>query len=484
MNEMENEISATIDEFVFRAHTTAGGAWVRACAFLLDLPPVLLGAWVLRSLLGGLASVAGASLAPWERFALWLVSLAASFWAWDAAWGASRFQATPGKIAHGLRIVTRDKGIRLDFARSSKRAFCKLLPSFWTLVRAAALVLALHLLGAATSFAPGPFAIRWLYPAAILLAAVAPALPAYYAPAWRYHRQYAHDLRAGTLVRGPERVPVRSIALQIAEGAAAAILAMAAIHRLAADPPVPASFLLRGEAETRLKAQFSRQFAKAPFRVASVRVRAAVGDGSRSIGAILLSTNLEGTVRISRQRDSADLPVRASADRDGIAGFLDEEAGASRLLTAFLAERARPEPATAPEAKKSEAAAARPKAVRPGGSATTKDWLLVRFLDADTFRWPDDEPAKSSPWLFAADFEVKNQSDEPRFVGDWDAACTVDGKPARILWLESIDPIHATLAPGESRGGTLLFAAQRRVFEASISWMGLSFEASLADDPR
>ena len=135
MNEIESEISATIDEFVLRAHTAAGGAWVRACAFLLDLPPVLLGAWLLRLALGGLASAAGAELAAWERASLWLVSLAAAFWAWDAAWGASRFQATPGKLAHGLRIVTRDKGIRLDFARSSKRAFCKLLPSFWTLVR-------------------------------------------------------------------------------------------------------------------------------------------------------------------------------------------------------------------------------------------------------------------------------------------------------------------------------------------------------------
>ena len=484
MNEMESEIAATIDEFVFRAHSSAAGAWVRACAFLLDLPPVVLGAWLLRLALGGLAAVAGAELAAWERTALWLVSLAAASWAWDAAWGASRFQATPGKLAHGLRVVTRDKGIRLDFPRSSKRAFCKLLPSFWTLVRAAALVLALHLLGAATRFAPGPFAIRWLYPVAILLAAVAPALPAYYAPAWRYHRQYAHDLRAGTLVRGPQKVPVRSVALQVAEGAAAAVLAMAAVHRLAADPPVPASFLLRGEAEAALKAQFAKQFAKAPFRVASVRVRAAADGNGGSIGAILLSTNLEGTVRVSRPHEWTDLPVRAAADRDGVSGFLDEEAGASRLLTAFLVERAKPEPSQAAEAKKSEAAAAKPKAVRPGESATTKDWLLVRFLDADTFRWPDDEPAKSAPWLFAADFEVKNQSSEPLFVADWEAACTVDGKPSRILWLGSFDPLHAALAPGETRGGTLLFAAQRRVFEASISWMGLSFEASLPDDPR
>ncbi len=483
MNEMESEISATIDEFVMRAHTAAGGAWVRACAFLLDLPPVLLGAWLLRLALGGAASAVGTELAAWERASLWLVSLAAAFWAWDAAWGASRFQATPGKLAHGLRVVTRDKGIRLDFARSSKRAFCKLLPSFWTLLRAAALVLVLHLLGAATRFAPGPFAIRWLYPVGILLVAVAPSLPAWYVPAWRYNRQYAHDRRAGTLVRAPERVPVRSIALQIAEGAAAAVLAMAAVHRLAADPPVPSSFLLRGEAESALKAQFSKQFAKAPFRVASVRVRAAAETDGVAIGAILLATNLEGAVRISRQRDWTDLPVRASADRDGIAGFLDEEAGASRALTAFLAERAAPDPEPSRETKKTETAAAKPRAARPGESATTKDWLLVRFLDADTFRWPDDEPAKSAPWLFAADFEVKNQSDEPRFVADWDASCTVDGKPARILWLESIDPLHAALAPGETRGGTLLFAAQRRVFEASISWMGLSFEASLPDDP-
>ena len=125
-----------------------------------------------------------------------------------------------------------------------------------------------------------------------------------------------------------------------------------------------------------------------------------------------------------------------------------------------------------------------PKAVHPGGSATTKDWLRVRFLDADTFRWPDDEPAKTAPWLFAADFEVKNQSDETRFVADWDAVCTVDGKPTRILWLESFEPLHAALAPGETREGTLLFAAQRRVFEASVSWMGLSFAAELPDDPR
>ncbi|MBQ6104154.1 MAG: RDD family protein [Kiritimatiellae bacterium] len=484
MNEMENEIAATIDEFVMRAHTTAGGAWIRACAFLLDLPPVLLGAWILRLALGGVASVAGAELAAWERTALWLVSSATAFWAWDAVWGASRFQATPGKLAHGLRIVTRDKGLRLDFARSSKRAFCKLLPSIWTLARAAALVLALHLLGAATRFAPGPFAIRWLYPAGILLAAVAPSLPAWYVPAWRFNRQYAHDRRAGTLVRAPERVPVRSVALQVAESAAAAVLAMAAVHRLAADPPVPASFLLRGEAESALKAQFSKQFAKAPFRVASVRVRAAAGGDGGEIGAILFATNLEGTVRISRQRDWTDLPVRASADRDGIAGFLDEEAGASRALTAFLAERAAPEPAPSPEAKKAETAAAKPKAVHPGGSATTKDWLRVRFLDADTFRWPDDEPAKTAPWLFAADFEVKNQSDETRFVADWDAVCTVDGKPTRILWLESFEPLHAALAPGETREGTLLFAAQRRVFEASVSWMGLSFAAELPDDPR
>jgi uncharacterized RDD family membrane protein YckC len=482
MNEIETEISQTIDEFVFRAKTSAGGAWARACAFALDLVPVLVCAKVLRLVLGGLASAAGASLAPWERGALWLVAFAAAFWGWETAWGASRYQATPGKLAHGLRVVTADKGIRLDFARASKRAFAKLLPSLWILARAAALVLALHLLGAATGFAPGPFAIRWLYPVVILLAAVAPSLPAYYAPAWRYHRQYAHDLRAGTLVRGPQSIPIRSIVLQIAEGTAAAILAMAAIHHLASHPPVPASFLLRGEAETKLKAQFSRQFAKAPFRVAGVRVRPAADGEGDAIGAIFVATNLEGTVRIFRSRDSADLPIRATADRDGIAGALDEEAGASRILTAFLAERAAAVPEPAPEAKKAEAAAAKPKAVRPGGSATTKDWLLVRFLGAENLRWPDDEPAKSSPWLVAADFEVKNQSDETRFVADWDAACTVDGKPARILWLESFDPLHASLAPGESREGTLLFAVQRQGFGAAISWMGLSFEASLVDD--
>lgn len=482
MNEIETEISQTIDEFVFRAKTSAGGAWARACAFALDLVPVLVCAKVLRLVLGGLASAAGASLAPWERGALWLVAFAAAFWGWETAWGASRYQATPGKLAHGLRVVTADKGIRLDFARASKRAFAKLLPSLWILVRAAALVLALHLLGAATGFAPGPFAIRWLYPIGILLAAVAPSLPAYYAPAWRYHRQYAHDRRAGTLVRGPQKVPVRSIALQVAEGAAAAILAMAAVHHLASRPPVPASFLLRGEAEAKLKAQFSRQFAKAPFRVASVRVRPAADGEGNEIGAIFVATNLEGTVRIFRSRDSADLPIRATADRDGIAGALDEEAGASRILTAFLAERAAAAPEPAPEAKKPEATAARPKAVRPGGSATTKDWILVRFLGAENLRWPDDEPAKSAPWLVAADFEVRNQSDETRFVADWDASCTVDGKPARILWLESFDPLHAPLAPGESREGTLLFAVQRQGFGAAISWMGLSFEASLVDD--
>ena len=482
MNEMETEISQTIDEFVFRVKTSAGGAWARACAFALDLVPVLVCAKILRLALGGLAAVAGAALAPWERAALWLVAFAAAFWGWETAWGASRFQATPGKLAHGLRIVTADKGIRLDFARASKRAFAKLLPSLWILARAAALVLALHLLGAATSFAPGPFAIRWLYPAVILLAAVGPSLPAYHAPAWRYHRQYAHDLRAGTLVRGPQKIPARSIALQIAEGVAAAILAMAAIHHLASRPPVPISFLLRGEAEAALRAQFAKQFAKAPFRVAGVRVRSAADGGGDAIGAIFVATNLEGTVRIFRSHDSADLPIRATADRDGIAGALDEEAGASRILTAFLAERAKSEPEPAPETKKPEAAAAKPKAVPPGGSATTKDWLLVRFLGADAFRWPDDEPAKSAPWLVAADFEVKNQSDETRFVADWAASCTVDGKPARILWLESFDPLHASLAPGESREGTLLFAAQRRAFRIAISWMDLSFEASIPDD--
>ena len=480
MGETEEEIQETINEFVYRAQTSAAGASPRAAAFLLDIVPVLLGARVLLWIVSGLASAAGIEPAAWERALLGAAALAAAFWGWETAWCASRFQATPGKMAHGLRVATLDKGIRVDFARASLRAFLKMLPVIWIAVRAAALLVALHLVGAATRFSPGPPAARWLDIAAIVLASVVPSLPAWQSTSWRFNRQYVHDTRAGTLVRAPLRTPARSIALQIAEFAAAALLLMSGVHRIVREPPAPASFYLRGEARETLARQFVRQFAKAPFRVASVSVRVPDGAFGGAPGAILPATNVEGRVRLSRKDGTTELPIVAFADADGLDGRLDEAAGASRMLTEFLAERAAPAEAAAPE--KGRAPAEKPKAVRPGGSATSKDWILVRFLGAEAIPWPDDEPAKSSPWLVAVDFSIRNESPESRFVADWDAVCMADGKFARPLWLKSVEPLHGDLAPGATRGGTMLFAVPRRPLAAKISWQGLEFETGPLDE--
>lgn len=485
MNGVEGEIEETINEFVFRSKTAAAGASPRAAAFFLDLVPVLVVGRILFSAVSLLASAADIAPAAWERLLLGAASLAAAFWGWETVWCASRLQATPGKMAHGIRVVTLDKGIRLDFARASLRALHKLVPAAWIAARASALALVLHLLGAATRFSPGPLAARWLYPAVILLVAVVPSLPAWNSSAWRFNRQYVHDTRAGTLVRAPLRTPVRSIALQVGEFAAVVLLALAGVHRLAKDPPAPAVFFLRGEARETLARQFSRQFAKAPFRVASVRVRVPDGAFGGTLGAIFVATNFEGTVRLARKEATADIPFLASADSDGLFGRLDEAAGASRLLTAFLAERAAPEPEpSAPERDggRGSVAAEKPRPVRPGGAATSKDWLHVRFIGAEAIPWPDDEPARTSPWLLAADFAIRNESSEPRFVTDWDAVCTVGGKPARTLWLESFDPLHGDLAPGATREGTILFALPRPPASASISWQGLQFETGPLDD--
>ncbi len=353
-----------------------------------------------------------------------------------------------------------------------------MLPVVWAAVRAAALLLLLHLLGAATRFAPGPPAARWLYVAAIVLAAVVPSLPAWQSTSWRFNRQYVHDTKAGTLVRAPLQTPARSIALQIAEFAAVALLAMSGVHRIVREPPAPASFYLRGEAREKLARQFSRQFAKAPFRVASVYVGVPDDAFGGALGAVFFATNFEGRVRLSRKDGTTDLPIVAFADADGLSGRLDEAAGASRMLTEFLAGRAAPSEAAAPE---KAASAEKPKAIRPGGSATSKDWLLVRFLGAEAIPWPDDEPAKSSPWLVAVDFSIRNESPESRFVADWDASCMADGKLARALWLKSVEPLHGDLAPGATRGGTMLFAVPRWPHSAKITWQGLEFETGPLD---
>ncbi len=482
MEPIETEIERTIGEFIFRSNTAPAGACVRFCAFLLDLIPVLLLGRILHAVVGALAGLAGVLPSAWEDGLLRVAAFAVAFWGWEAVWCSSRFQATPGKMAHGLRVVTRDKGIRIEFPRASRRAFFKMVPVVWIAVRAAVLLFGLHLLGASTSFSPGPASVRWLYPAMVALLALAPAIPSSATTAWNYSRQCEHDSLAGTLVRAPVRMPVRSIVLQIAEYAAAALLCMYAVHGFVRNPSLPSTFRLRREAEEIVAEQFSERFAKAPFRVEGVRLGVPDGAFGGSLGAIFAATNFEGTLRLSRRSGSIDLPILASEGNDGLESRLDEEAGALRLLDGFLVERAMQKPADVVASKPDRPAgkSAKPRAIGPEEEVLTKDGLSVRFFGAETVPWPDDEPAKSFPWIVIADFRVRNDSSQPRFLADWDATCKADGKPAAILWLGSFDPLHANLAPGASCEGTLLFGVAKQPSSVKIGWLGLEFDPAAA----
>ncbi|HEX7338470.1 MAG TPA: RDD family protein [Rhodanobacteraceae bacterium] len=101
------------------------GFWRRVAAYLIDYAIVLAGIFVLGFLLG--LTVALATGHVWHAPRLfWDVVTLVAFWLYFALFEASPKQATPGKLALGLR-VTGAGGRRIDFGQATGRFYGRIL---------------------------------------------------------------------------------------------------------------------------------------------------------------------------------------------------------------------------------------------------------------------------------------------------------------------------------------------------------------------
>lgn len=465
-----DELEQTIAEFVFRAKTAPAGGFERACAFFIDCIPVELAAWLLSAFLSAATAV------PPRGFPSVVVrsfSFAFAFWLWGAVWESSRFQATPGKMALGLRVATADRGIRMEFGRSAARSFFKLLPAAKSLALGAALLA----VGAFASDSPrlrlGPETVRRLLPFVALAVCCVPLVPDWGGSAWRHGRRYAHDRLARTLVRAPLRARWFHVVAEIAVACAAAIFLFFAVaspvRSLARLHPVQT----RGEVRSRLGALFEARFSSSPMRVTGIRV-ALPSDTAPCIGSMMFATNCTGAIRLSRSGDSSEIPFAAWMERgEWKAEFTGDVSAVFRKL--LVAREKTPE--TSPISPAAPSGPTRPVPLRPGERTSSVSGLEIRFEAAELMEWPDDARPKLAPFLLALDFVVFNRSGDDRFVADWDAKVSVSGKPAKQAWLDSFKPIQGRIETSAGISGTVLFALQNAPGEIKGSWLGCDFAA-------
>ena len=109
-----------------------GGFWLRFVAYLIDYTIFLIGMVVLFFIIGFAVGISGkaqnVSAAEMESFFTGLAYLVAipAFWLYFAISESSRWQATLGKRAMGLR-VTDGQGQPISFGRATGRHFAKLI---------------------------------------------------------------------------------------------------------------------------------------------------------------------------------------------------------------------------------------------------------------------------------------------------------------------------------------------------------------------
>lgn len=478
MDGQQVELDQTIAEFVYRTKTSPAGAWVRACAFFVDAVPVgALSAALAAALRAALGVPAAAPSAVWASPAVGAVSFAFVFWLWGACWESSKFAATPGKLAFGLKVVASGGGMRMDFGRAATRSALKLLPS------AKAALAAFATCGAAAWFGNdrssgflGPDWARPFVPLLPLAAALAFLVPNWSGTAWKHGRRYAHDRRCGTLVRAPLRAKWWSVAAQVAAtalAAAAVLPRLGSAVRSAAERP---ALRTRGEVRSAVGRFFAPRFSRSPMRLASLGVEFPPETricGGLFGGALAFATNCTGTATLTRSGASARVPFDAWLE-DGAwrASFGD---GASAAFRELLVEKERAKSASSGKGPAPNPEKTAP--LRPGSRSASESGLEIRFADAELMKWPEETRPKAGPFLLALDFIVANRSGETRFAADWDARCTADGKPVRQVWLESFDPMQGELAPGGRLSGTLLFVLPKAPASVKADWLGLEFAA-------